>query len=102
MVSANPALMLFHREPDGTVVAVPFTYRDGRLFDVIEPLTEYLASIGPEAVWEAIAADHLRNLLLYRQRCREQATVIERQEVMLEQLTAAMQAGVPALQEAAS
>lgn len=68
---ASPALMLYHRDTSGVVLPVAFAYRDGRLSEIIEPLTEYLASIGPEAVWEAIAADHLRHLLLARQANRE-------------------------------
>lgn len=60
----SAALMLLHRDSDGTVNVVPFTYRSGEMVEVVEEMAAYIAGCDlVDSLWEGVAADHLRRLL---------------------------------------
>ena len=64
---------------------MPFTYKDGNLAPIVEEVADYLAGMGlVDSLWEGIAADRLRSVLLLQQDKREMADVIRRQQDIIE------------------
>ena len=79
------ALLIVHRGSDGLVTPMPFTYKDGNLAPIVEEVADYLAGMGlVDSLWEGIAADRLRSVLLLQQDKREMADVIRRQQDIIE------------------
>ena len=64
---------------------MPFTYRDGDMLPIVEEIADYIAGMGlVNSLWEGIAADRLRSVLLLRQEKQEMADVIRRQQDIIE------------------
>jgi hypothetical protein len=79
------ALLIVHRGSDGLVTPMPFTFKDGNLAPIVEEVADYLAGMGlVDSLWEGIAADRLRSVLLLQQDKREMADVIRRQQDIIE------------------
>ena len=79
------ALLIVHRGSDVLVTPMPFTYKDGNLAPIVEEVADYLAGMGlVDSLWEGIAADRLRSVLLLQQDKREMADVIRRQQDIIE------------------
>lgn len=79
------ALLIVHRDSSGVCLPMPFTYLDGNLLPIVEEITDYLAGMGlVDALWEGIAADRQRSILLLQQEKREMAEVIWRQQNIID------------------
>lgn len=66
------ALLILHREDDGTLTNIPFAYRSGELSGVAEMIADVLIAVGAVAsFWEGVAADRLRTILIQRQELAE-------------------------------
>lgn len=79
------ALLIIHRGSDGVVTPMPFTYKDGNMLPIVEDIADYLAGMGlVDSLWEGIAADRLRSVLLLQQDKREMADVIAQQQRIID------------------
>lgn len=68
----NPALILVHRDIDGSTVAMPFAYKSGEMMTIIEEIVEYITGMDlVDSVWEGIAADRLRIILEQKVKLQE-------------------------------
>ena len=76
-----PALLLLHRDSDGTVTNMPFAYRSGEMMAIVSEIADYLAGMGlVHSLYEAVAADRLRVILDQRitiQRMAESSPIRE-------------------------
>jgi hypothetical protein len=61
------ALLIIHRDTDGRLTNIPFTYRDGEMMALVEEIADTLAGGGMvDSLWEGVAADRLGIILNQR------------------------------------
>lgn len=73
-----PALLLVHKDSDGSIVSMPFCYRSGEMMTLVEEIADYLAGMGlVDSLWEAIAADRLRIILEQRVKLQDAAQAVK-------------------------
>lgn len=60
----KPALLIVHRDSDGSTTNLPFTYKTGEMMAVVEAMVDYIVGLDlVDSVWEAVAADRLGAIL---------------------------------------